>query len=179
MGVLDNGRMLQAWITCAKNRPKCGKLKSIFREIKQWLTDHFSTGDPICIKKVSKTGIIGYKTALYYMGSTIRPVILKLYIPKDALTTKYKTSKYHKLFGGKLRCSKAKVIGYYSIKTGKPYKGNFHPTCFSWMDYRFKYPYDVFVEPDHGFSKRPYVCSHGIHYFETMAEAMEYYVKYY
>ena len=90
------------------------------------------------------------------------PYYAKLLIPADAERTF--------TFSNKCRCSKAKVLGIFD-EDGHEINGI---KCFSHYDLELEYKVGEWVYPDK-YDGDPYVeCSHGIHFFMTFDEAVEY-----
>lgn len=113
----------------------------------------------------------GYKMGVIkYKNGKLNPCIIKLEIPKEALRTEYATSTLNKF--GKHRCSKARVLGFYSYYTGKKIKINEARSSF---DSKFIYKLGETIYPDsfnmdfdmHDEIGWP-VCAEGIHYFTNM-----------
>ena len=88
--------------------------------------------------------------------------IVKLLIPADAKRSSATTNK--------CRCSNAKVLKIYEIWTGKEVNmvinSNYNRTIYKVGEY---------VYPDYFDDDRWYECSHGIHFFMTEEEALDYY----
>ena len=88
-------------------------------------------------------------------------VLVKLEIPEYAKRSSATTRK--------CRCSKAKVISITGILTGKEYD-----EAFSQHDKKFVYRVGETVVPDSFDEDRWNECSHGIHFFITKQEAIDY-----
>ena len=86
---------------------------------------------------------------------------MKLEIPEDAKRSSATTRK--------CRCSKAKVISITGIKSGKEYE-----EAFSKYNNKFVYRVGETVVPDSFDEDRWNECSHGIHFFITKQEAIDY-----
>ena len=97
------------------------------------------------------------------------PVLIKLLIPKDTVTTAYDEPFYEKY--AKHRCSRAKVLGFYSYYTGKKLKNVF--SAHSFHTAMKIYFLDHYVFPE-SFSRLEIVCGHGIHYFNAKESALIY-----
>ena len=114
----------------------------------------------------AKQPMIGYKAAfIRYKNGKLKPCIVKLLIPVDALYTIY----YYKIDEkyGKHRCELAKVIGFLSYYTGKEIKVTKAHSIF----YKhFCYELGEYVYPGN-FSVTFYTCSSGIHYFNFLESA--------
>ena len=119
---------------------------------------------------------IGWKLCKDNRGE---PVLVKLLIPTRAYRTYYKDPYCEKYC--KHRCSRAKVLGFYSYYTGKEvtelYKKN-RLHVFSTHNRDFEYVLGVTVLPEWGgqrsllfYSKNLAVCDAGIHYFKTKESA--------
>ena len=113
---------------------------------------------------------IGWKKCLFEIkiNGVIRTekCIVKLWIPKDA--------KRSSAFSNKCRCSKAKVLGIYDI-CGNELTGV--QCARSAADYSdTKYVKDRYVYPDSFDEEWYHECSHGIHFFMTFDEAVEYFI---
>ena len=123
----------------------------------------------------SNTDIIAWKAGYYREKET--PILIKLMIPKDALRTHYKDKEPEKYC--KHRCSKAKVLGFYSYYTGKELKSvdKAHSMVIingkDGLNTRFEYRKGTMVYPD-TFCTELSVCSNGIHYFNNKQSAFYY-----
>ena len=117
----------------------------------------------------SKEGQIGWKGAFIRKNDKVYPVIVKLWIPKNAWRTTYDDKISEKY--AKHRCSRAKVLGFYSYYTGKKLKSilkarSFHTGNEEYFLNKYSYPDD--------FSKMELVCASGIHYYNTKKSASTY-----
>ena len=104
---------------------------------------------------------IGYKKIVWTREYFNDDFIVKLEIPEDA--------KRSSGFSNKCRCSKAKVLEIRDIRTNKTIvkvtNKNMH-TCI--------YKVGEYVYPDYFDECRWHECSHGIHFFMTEDEALNY-----
>ena len=124
------------------------------------------------IRKCKEEEEIGWKLCKDTRGE---PVLVKLLIPTRAYRTWYKDP-YHEKYA-KHRCSRAKVLGFYSYYTGKEVTDKYKKNCwhvFSIHDKSFQYVPGTTVFPEWGGQRNPLlysrscgVCDSGIHYFKT------------
>lgn len=111
-----------------------------------------------------KGEFIGYKKLIdfYY-----NKYLCKLLIPEDAKRSSATTKK--------CRCSKAKVLEIVNIKTGENVNSVTHMILTnSAKDTCFNYKVNEFVYPDEWDEDRFNECSHGIHFFMDIQDALDY-----
>ena len=100
----------------------------------------------------------------YPMGHH-EPVIIKLKIPKDAAVLFTPT---------KCRANRAIVLGFYPCAYGgEEYELNM-TSAISWYNNSFKYNLGDELHPDYFDPDWRKTCSHGIHFFRTFDEAVNY-----
>lgn len=92
-------------------------------------------------------------------------VIVKLKIPKDASIV---------FTPSKCRASRAIVLGFYPCAFG----GEVYPlditSAMSWYDHAYRYNFGQEIVPDCFNADWRKTCSHGIHFFRTFDEAVNY-----
>lgn len=109
---------------------------------------------------------IGWKRAkaiIRHCCDSYTPVIVKLRVPADAKRSSVP-------FGRKCRCSKAKVVGIYSI-SGERLTDAY---AVSTYDRSFVYSVGSIVEVDNFCTDKFTECAPGIHFFMNKQEAIEY-----
>lgn len=105
--------------------------------------------------------MIGWKKAINF--GSLKGVIVKLEIPDDAQIVDNDPL-------GKCRCDRAKVLEIIDcLKLNKRYR-----QATSIWDCSFKYKVGMDVVPDWFDGDLDKVCSHGIHFFHTLEEALNY-----
>ena len=120
---------------------------------------------PVPITCPENGEFIGYKKCVYRNKKKDRYgyCVVKLLIPEDA--------KRSSAFGRKCRCSKAKVLGIFSLEgdeLSQIRKGN------STRNLKVIYEIGKTVYPDSFDDNRYDECSNGIHFFMTFEEARDY-----
>lgn len=109
--------------------------------------------------------MIVWKKVLSFNGQMFEHVIAKLKIPKDAAILFTPT---------KCRANRAIVLGFYPCEYG----GDGHqlslPSAISWYNHSYRYRLGQEINPDYFDSDWHKTCSHGIHFFRTFDEAVQY-----